>query len=122
MRKTAILILGVLPASYLSMILVHTLISILYQLVLFDNLLVAVWCLAGIIGTIALIFAFFDKISRWTVVGILLGIIAVLPVLIGEWDKMHVVFKFMLGAPLVLACMLVIENWQILLKSRKLTE
>ena len=122
MRKAAILIFGVLPASYLSIALVHTLVSILYQLVLFDNLVVAVWCLAGVVGTIALVFAFFDKISRLTVVGVLLGIIAVMPALVGDWYKMHIFFKFMLGAPLVIGSMLVIENWQILIKSRKLTE
>jgi len=122
LRKTAILIFGVLPASYLSVILVHTLISISYQGVLFDNLVIVVWCLAGIVGTVALVFSFFDKVSRLTVVGVLLGIMAVLPVLVGDWNKIHIVLKFLLGAPLVVGSMLVIDNWQILFQPRKQVE
>ena len=120
MRKAAILILGVLPACYLSVILVYTLIGIPGQIIRSGDpglLLIALWCLAGALGTAAMIFAFIDRITRLTLVGLILGVASIPPIFATEWDNTHVTLKLLLGAPLIVGMYLIFENWRALLRS-----
>lgn len=125
LRKIAILVFGVLPAVYLSLILAQTLIVIPGQFIRSGDpadLIIAAQCLAGVLGTVALIFAVFGRITRATVIGLLLGVAAILPVIVGDWGKMHSVFKFLLGAPLVVGVYLIFENRRALFESPRMID